>query len=101
MTALMWAVKHKNLDAIDLLLNQGADPSMKTEAGDTVLFQALENKCWEEGEFLLLWKRVETVQVIDVDYVGRSTRSMLHLAVRRGWCEVVDELINAKVTSVS
>lgn len=100
MTALMWAVRHKNLNVIELLLNRGADPSVATEAGDTILFQALENKCWEEGEFLSLWKRVEKVQLVDVDYVGRSTRSMLHLAVRRGWCEVIDELIGAKVTTV-
>lgn len=100
MTALMWAARHKNLHVIELLLNRGADPSVPTEAGDTVLFQALENKCWEEEEFLSLWRRVEKVQLVDVDYVGRSTRSMLHLAVRRGWCEVIDELISAKVTEV-
>lgn len=97
MTALMWATKHKNLPAIDVLLDGGADPMVKTETGDTILFQVLENNCWDEQEFLSLWKRAIEICVVDIDCIGKNCRSMLHLAIRRGWCKVVDEFIKTKV----
>ena len=97
MTALMWAVKYKYIDIVDYLLNNGADPTIKTDSGDTVLILALEHKLWDEQSMITLWKSVKRVSFIDVNFTNKNGHNMLHMCVRRDWEELLKLLLTEKV----
>ncbi|RZC41499.1 uncharacterized protein BDFB_001381 [Asbolus verrucosus] len=96
MTALMWAVKYKYLDIVDYLLNNGADPTIKTDSGDNVLILALEHKLWDEHSMINLWKAVKKVSFIDVNFTSKNGHNMLHMCVRRDWEELLKILLLEK-----
>ncbi|XP_063921986.1 uncharacterized protein LOC135136562 isoform X3 [Zophobas morio] len=96
MTALMWAVKYKYIDIVDYLLNNGADPTIKTDSGDNVLILALEHKLWDEQSMINLWKSVKRVSFIDVNFTNKNGHNMLHMCVRRDWEELLKLLLTEK-----
>lgn len=93
----MWAIKNKSLDIIDFLLSNGADPTIKNDNGDAVLFIAMENKLWDEKSYITLWNRIKNVSFVDVDFTSKNGRNMIHAAVRREWNEMLNILITEKV----
>jgi ankyrin repeat protein len=97
MTALMWAVKYKYLDIVEYVLNNGADPTIKTDSGDNVLILALEHKLWDEQSMINLWKAVKRVSFIDVNFTNKNGHNMLHMCVRRDWEDLLKLLLTEKV----
>ncbi|KAF5272143.1 hypothetical protein FQA39_LY01225 [Lamprigera yunnana] len=91
-TALIWAIKFKNLEMVDILLPSGADGN-----GCNTLLLALENKIWDEKSFLKLWNHIRHYAYIDVDFMGKNGRNILHTTIRREWVEVLKLLISEKV----
>ncbi|XP_044260076.1 uncharacterized protein LOC123008358 isoform X2 [Tribolium madens] len=96
MTALLWAIKYKYLDIVDYLLNNGADPTIKTDSGDNVLILALEHKLWDEQSMINLWKSVKKISFIDVNFTNKNGHNMLHMCVRRDWEQLLKLLLTEK-----
>lgn len=97
MTALMWAVKCKHIDIVNYLLKNNADPTIKTESGDTALILALENKIWEEKSMISFWENVRAVSFVDVNFANRNGHNILHMCVRRDWSNFLKMLLLEKV----
>lgn len=96
-TPLMWAVKLKNMEIVDVLLANGADSTAKNDNGYNALFLALENKIWDEKSFIKLWNHIKHTAFIDVDFMGKDGRNVLHTTIRREWVNVLKILIVEKV----
>lgn len=85
---------------IEYFLSNGSDPCKPTLNGDNGIILALEHKLWTEEMFLSFWNSVESNRiVIDVNLFNKHGHSLLHIAVRREWLQVVKFLItkNANV----
>lgn len=97
MTALMWAVKYKFLDVIDFLLENGADPNIKTDSGDNILTLALEHKLWDEESIIKLWNSFKRICCTDINSTNKNGHNILHMCVRRDWENFLKILLSEKV----
>lgn len=93
----MWSIKYKNLQIAELLLKKGADHLLEDQNGNNILFQALEDPAWEEAAFLNLWELLKHQNTLNIDYTNKTGTSLLHLAVKREWIQVIVVLIERKV----
>ncbi|CAH0555981.1 unnamed protein product [Brassicogethes aeneus] len=94
---LTWSVKYKNLNIIEYLISKGADAKIKTDNGDNILMIALENKNWEEDDFIKLNNIIKTSTNVDVNYTSKNGHNLLHIAVRRDWEDYIKLLIKENV----
>lgn len=92
----MWTVKSKSLPLVNLLLLNGADPSLEDQNGNNVLFQALEDASWDETSFLVLLDSIKNTKRLDVDRTNKTGTSLMHLAVKREWVQAVIVLVEEK-----
>lgn len=94
----MWCVKCKNLQIAEILFTNGADPALHDQNGNNILFQALEDPTWEETQFLKLWDLItRNTKTFNVDHTNKTESTLLHLAVKREWTQVVINLVGKKV----
>ncbi|KAL1490950.1 hypothetical protein ABEB36_011618 [Hypothenemus hampei] len=93
--ALTWAVKLKNLRIIKFLLLNQAD--VRSENGDHIVFNALEQKLWDEDSFLDLWPLFLTDVSFDLNASNKHGHTILHVAVRKEWEKFTKALLNANV----
>ena len=88
-TALMLACTKGNIDAINVLLNDGADPNISDCNGEMSLHYAVLNDCC-----------TEILQAIishggDVNKIGKDNRTVLMLACKRGNKDAINVPLNA------
>lgn len=101
-TALMWAVRNKHLEMINLLVKYGADITLLNDNEDNVALIAIQSTSWDQKDFLDFWSSINCK--IDLDHANRMGNTVLHYAIERKW-NVLIELIrkveaNVKHTNV-
>ena len=88
-SALMIACKRGDIDAIDLLLNTGADLNIARDLGDTCLHDAVRGDCSKEI--------LQTIMRhgVDVNATNSNNATALMMAVQKGNVEAIHELLHA------
>ena len=89
-TALMWAVRNKDLAMINLLVRYGADLTLLDENDDNVALIAVQSSSWEQNDFLDFWTSID--RKIDLGHANTSGYTILHYAKERQW-DVLTDLI--------
>lgn len=82
-TALMWAVRRKDLEMINLLVRNGADLTLLDENNDNVALIAVQSSSWDQNDFLDFWYSID--RKIDLKHVNTSGFTILHYAKERQW----------------
>lgn len=100
MTALSWAVKLKHEDVVDYLLSHGADPTIKSEDGDEILFIALNGR-WNESSFIKLWRSLSNCSSFVPLVRNKAGQSVLHLAVAKEWKNFIILMIETEHVRLS
>ena len=88
-TALMWASNKGNVDAMNVLINAGANKTIETAYGDTWLHCAVHGNCSKE----VLQAVIDLGA--DVNATNKHNETALMLASRRGNVDAMNVLINA------
>ncbi|XP_066145243.1 uncharacterized protein [Euwallacea fornicatus] len=96
-TALIWAIRYKHLELIRLLLQKGADPTIRVDNGENIVITALEHKLWDEVTFMEFWQMISTVSEVEINAANKNGHTILHIAVRREWEKFISVLLDAKV----
>ncbi|XP_066252974.1 uncharacterized protein [Euwallacea similis] len=96
-SALIWAIRHKHLELIRLLLEKGADPTIRVDNGENIVITALEHKLWDEITFMEFWQMVSKVSEVEINATNKNGHTILHIAVRREWEKFISILLDAKV----
>ncbi|XP_039292984.1 uncharacterized protein LOC111061653 isoform X2 [Nilaparvata lugens] len=95
-TCLMWAVKCKRLEMIDLLIKRSADISATNAEGDNAMLLAIQSDAWHQDAFLDLCNtisRFTTTFREVVNHANKKGYTLLHFSVKRKWNNIVDRLI--------
>lgn len=85
-TGLYRSVICGHYDTTEYLLNQGADPNIKTKMGDTALHQATDNKQYKLAELLILFNA-------DLNSQQNDGETPLHLSCFKGDLEMTNILL--------
>ena len=88
-TALKWACETKNVCAINVLLNAGADPSIVDSNGDTCLHTAVLEGCSKDALQAIIEHDA------DVNSINKNNKTVLMIACRRRNIDAIDVLLNA------
>ena len=88
-TALALASMEKNIDAINILLNAGADPNIADSVGNTCLHEASRTNCSNE----VLQSIID--HDVDVNAINKWNQTALALAVMEGNVDAINVLLNA------
>lgn len=84
----MWAVRSKNLEMINLLVQSGADVTMLDSNRDNVALIAVQSSVWNQNDFLDFWHSVD--RKINLNHANRNGNTILDYAAKREWTELVD-----------
>ena len=88
-TALMIACEKGNKDAINVLVNAGADPNIVDADGEVCLHYAVRNNCCTEILHAIISHGA------DVNATGKDNRTALMIACEREQKEAINALLNA------
>ncbi|RZF44372.1 hypothetical protein LSTR_LSTR007947 [Laodelphax striatellus] len=96
-TCLMWAVKFKRFEMIDLLIKRSADIAAANTEGDNAMLLAIQSDCWHQDAFLDLLNTISRFSSSFKEVVNHANKkgyTLLHLSVKRQWENIVDRLID-------
>ncbi|KAL1132353.1 hypothetical protein AAG570_010309 [Ranatra chinensis] len=102
----MWAIKVKQFEMAELLLNRGADIFQQDGEGNDAIMHALSASNWDQDTFIDFWNRMKALKY-DLNrsnnVIFKVGNTLLHLAVKRQWVNVIELFLEsgANVNSVT
>nr|XP_046481034.1 uncharacterized protein LOC124218539 [Neodiprion pinetum] len=93
-TPLMWAVRKKNLEMINVLMQHDADPTLLDNNTDNVALIAIQSTTWDENDFLDFWKTIN--YRMDLDHANVTGNTVLHYAIKRQWNVLVEQILKTE-----
>ncbi|XP_046746473.1 uncharacterized protein LOC124411423 [Diprion similis] len=93
-TPLMWAVRKKNLEMINVLMQHDADPTLLDNNTDNVALIAIQSTTWDENDFLDFWKTIN--YRMDLDHANVTGNTILHYAIKRQWSVLVEQILKTE-----
>lgn len=93
-TPLMWAVRNKNLEMINVLIQHDADPTLLDKNTDNVALIAMQSACWDENDFLDFWKTINSR--IDLNHANNTGNTILHYTIKRQWNILIEQILKTE-----